>query len=573
MIIEVRYGERVQRMTYDDFERRIREGDVAATTLVRFPLVTGEQFRPAGELELYQALVDPEAVAFRRNLTALGLPLATALLVGVQIRIYLWSWSPEARGWLEGHLTNWTPAVLEEGKVWRVLSYGLLHVDFTHLLFNLLFIAYTGYHLERAMGWRNLVILFFGSVVSGGLMSLLLSPGLPTLGSSGGGFGLLAAAVVFGWKHWESIPLRARKYFGFAILPYPMISILTSIRAENVDNWCHLGGLLGGVALMTLLEPEVFAARRTQNRLVRWGAALAIVGALAGLYAYGPRLVALEPVEDTGATFLRPSGWRAGGAFTGERGWRSPTGSASLVTTVDLGARPTTLEAVRTAWLARVEAGARDVVVRERVPVEVDGAHGERVVVDLRLDEDRLVMETLLVVRGAYVYRAQMLVREDLYPRLQPLVDRVFDGVVLADPPDVAQARQAVSENPRSWGPYLNLAEVLGRAGDVEGTLAALDEATRLSPQEPAVLSARLELVSQLRPEEVEAEVKRALDLAPREPRVIVAAAVALAAIGREAQAFTLLDEAWAVLPGDRAIKRQRREWGLSTELPAASDG
>ena len=43
MIVEVRYGDRVQRMTYEDFERRIRDGDVRASTLVRYPLVTGDE--------------------------------------------------------------------------------------------------------------------------------------------------------------------------------------------------------------------------------------------------------------------------------------------------------------------------------------------------------------------------------------------------------------------------------------------------------------------------------------------------------------------------------------------------
>ncbi len=567
-MIEVRYGDRVQRMTYDDFERRIREGEVRATTPVRYPLITGDAFRPAGELELFQALNDPEAVAFRRNLTAAGLPLATAALVGVQIRVYLWSWAPEGSRWLQGHFTNWTPAVLEEGKVWRLLSYGLLHVDFTHLLFNLLFIAYTGYHLERAMGARNLLILFFGSVVTGGLMSLMLSPGLPTLGSSGGGFGLLAAAVIFGWKHWESIPPRARKYFGFAILPYPALSILTSIGAENVDNWCHLGGLLGGVALMTLLEPEVFAARRARNRQVRLGVVAATVATLLGLWRFGPELVALEPMTEEGATFLRPSGWKPGGAFTGERALRSPTSAATLVTTVDRGERPASLEAAEGALLERVQASASEVRPRARETLERDGAQGARLTVDLVQDGQPLVLQALVLVRGAYTYKAQIVTEAALSARLQPLVERIFDGVDIQDPPEVQQARQAVSENPRSWGPYVQLGLVLSRAGDAPGALQALEEASRLSPQEPEVLAARLELVSTLRPEALDEELKRALDLAPREPRVLVAAAQALATAGREPEALALLDRAWVELPGDRLLKRQRRAWGLSTDLP-----
>jgi len=568
VIIEVRYGERVQRMTYEDFERRIREGEIGEDTPVRFPLVTGDAFQPAGGLELYQALADPEAVAFRQNLARAGLPLATAVIVGLQVRLYLLSWQPEAGDWLQEHLTNWAPAVLEEGRVWRVLSYGLLHLQFTHLLFNLLFIAYTGYHLERAMGARNLLVLFFGSVLTGGLMSLALSAGLPVLGSSGGGFGLLAAAVIFGWKHWESIPAAARKYFGFAILPYPAISILTSIQAEKVDNWAHLGGLLGGALLMTLLEPEVFSVRRARNRVVRWVSLGLAAATLVLLYLLGPRLESLTPVVDDGATFLRPASWQEGGVFTGERGWRSPTGRASLVTAVDVGERVGTEAAAVDAWLQVLSVGSRDLTLKDRQPVQVDGVLGERVRATLSLDGVPYVVDGLVLTRGVYTYRAQMMTEADRIERLRPLVERVFAGVSISDPPTIAAAREAVARNPRSWGPQLALATVLAQAGDAQGALAALDAAAGIAPQEPEVIATRLDIVSQLFPAQVQQEVQRALDVAPRESKVIVAAARALASVHAEPAAFELLDRAWADMPGDRAIRKQRRAWGLSVELP-----
>lgn len=568
MIIEVRYGERVQQMTYEDFERRIRDGEVGADTLVRFRLVTGEAFRPAGELELYQALADPEAVAFRRNLARAGLPLATALIVGIQIRIYLLSWQPDAEDWLQEHLTNWAPAVLEEGRVWRVLSYGLLHLQFTHLLFNLLFIAYTGYHLERAMGGRNLLVLFFGSVLTGGLMSLALSAGLPVLGSSGGGFGLLAAAVIFGWKHWESIPASARKYFGFAILPYPAISILTSIQAERVDNWAHFGGLLGGALLMTLLEPEVFSARQARNRLVRRGAVALSALTLGLLYLLGPRLESLTPQEESGVSFVRPTCWQEGGVFTGERGWRSPTGGSSLVTAVDVAERVGTLDGAVDAWLERLGVGSQDLAVEDREPVQIDGVLGQRLRVTLKQGDEPYVVDGLVLTRGVYTYRAQTITEAARAGRLRPLIDRIFSGISISDPPDIATAREAVAQNPRSWGPQLALASVLARAGDAQGAMAALDAAVQIAPQEPEVLATRLDIVSQLLPAQVEAEVQHALDVAPRESRVIVAAARALFSVQQEPAAFELLDRAWADMPGDRAIRKQRRAWGLPTDLP-----
>ncbi|MEC8423066.1 MAG: hypothetical protein VX000_04770, partial [Myxococcota bacterium] len=113
MIIEVQRRAHVQKMTYEDFEQRIRDGEIDARTPVRFEVVTGREFVPAGTLELFQALADPRHMAFRRNLSRPGIPFVTAILVGIQVRIYLSSWAPEAKDFLEEDLTNWGPAILE----------------------------------------------------------------------------------------------------------------------------------------------------------------------------------------------------------------------------------------------------------------------------------------------------------------------------------------------------------------------------------------------------------------------------------------------------------------------------
>ena len=61
MIVEIKRKSHIQRMTYEDFEQRIRDGEIAPETLIRFEVVTGNLFKPVGELELYHALADPRS--------------------------------------------------------------------------------------------------------------------------------------------------------------------------------------------------------------------------------------------------------------------------------------------------------------------------------------------------------------------------------------------------------------------------------------------------------------------------------------------------------------------------------
>ena len=109
MSVEVKTDGRVRQLSYDDFERACRSGEVPPHTLVRMEAVTGHQFMPAGALEFYQALVDPEVQAYEEQLRSMP-PLMTAALVGLQVRFWLWSKFPDADQFIVDYLTNWAPA-------------------------------------------------------------------------------------------------------------------------------------------------------------------------------------------------------------------------------------------------------------------------------------------------------------------------------------------------------------------------------------------------------------------------------------------------------------------------------
>ena len=89
VIIELQYRGHIQQMVYEEFEARVRDGEIPPDVPIRFDAVTGERFVPAGELELYRELFNPQRRAFRDKLIKPGVPLITAILVGIQIRIYI----------------------------------------------------------------------------------------------------------------------------------------------------------------------------------------------------------------------------------------------------------------------------------------------------------------------------------------------------------------------------------------------------------------------------------------------------------------------------------------------------
>jgi membrane associated rhomboid family serine protease len=570
LIVEVQRRTRVQQMPYEDFERRIRDGEIDARTPVRFELVTGTEFVPAGDLELFQALADPRRMAFRKNLLTRGVPIITALLVGVQIRIYLTSWSPDTDLWLQETFTNWAPAIYEQGEVWRLLTYGLLHVSFTHLLFNLCFLAYVGYHLERAIGRSNLLLLYFGSVFAGGLLSITMAPDRPSLGASGGIFGLIAAAVVVGWKHWESIPIRARKYFGWALAPYLGFSILSGIQAENVDNWSHFGGLLAGVALVTILEPEALVAKGGGNRRRRW-ATIGLIGLLAlGVGRWGGWLIPLEQDVGTGWVVERPVYWGPGWTFTGDRGWFSPTLQATLSATTTVHPRPLTADEAADSLIERIGSGSRDPEVRVREHIELGQQDARRLVLRFDLSGEEQEVIAFVTTRGVFEHRVQfqsVAARSGTYA---PLVRRIAESVRFAEVEELAQARNRAALHPRSAEPAVELGDALYRTGDPEGALRAYAQALTIDADRLDALRGQLRVFADYEVGDGASAARAALAQHPATPRIIVAAADALETAGHRDEAIAALDAAWLLLPGDRALRRARRRWGLSAELPDA---
>lgn len=84
---------------------------------------------------------------------------------------------------------------------WQLVTYAFLHGSITHLAFNMYGLWMFGSELENLLGRRAFLHLYFASVLSAGLMQLLATnltgSSYPTVGASGGVFGLLLAYGMF----------------------------------------------------------------------------------------------------------------------------------------------------------------------------------------------------------------------------------------------------------------------------------------------------------------------------------------------------------------------------------------
>jgi membrane associated rhomboid family serine protease len=142
---------------------------------------------------------------------------------------------------------------------WQLLTYGFLHSpsNFNHILFNMFGLWMFGRDLERLMGPQRFLTYYLTCVIGAGVVQLIVAGtqgGLyPTLGASGGVFGiLLAYGMTFPNRTvmllFPPIPMKAKVF----VLLYGLLELYLGLSgsAPGVANFAHLGGMLFGFLLL-----------------------------------------------------------------------------------------------------------------------------------------------------------------------------------------------------------------------------------------------------------------------------------------------------------------------------------
>lgn len=154
--------------------------------------------------------------------------------------------------------------ILHNKEYWRLVTSGLIHLDWLHLIMNMLVLYLASNMLESQVGALRFLLIYIGGLVGGNLFALLIhrhDGGYSSIGASGAVNAVLFASVALfpgmgigllfiplsipGW-------LFAVLYVGYSI--YGVRS-----RRDNVGHETHLGGALAGVLLAVAMYPAALS--------------------------------------------------------------------------------------------------------------------------------------------------------------------------------------------------------------------------------------------------------------------------------------------------------------------------
>ncbi len=589
-MVEIRTGDNVLTLDWSAWEDRVRRGEVPHDALVRSAALTGGAWVRADSLESFRQLASSGVGAFERAQASGGPPIATALLIGLQIRLVWWAQTGSFANFLETHFTKWDAPTLEDAQIWRPITMGFIHTDLlTHALPNMVWLAYVAYQLERALGWRTMIWLYVMSVAGGSFLSMAAAPYTPSIGASGGAFGLVAACVVFGLTRAEILPESARRVFGFALFPYVALMLVMGFMGnEGADNWAHLGGaLLGGPLAMVVSPPGM---DRYVGGTVRWrrGTTAVLIAVLIGLGLLGPSIEAIRPEAEATAFAIRrksggrvtpvvdagpvhafvPAGWERGATESGDVGWVSPLAARAWSVNEEQTDRPQTLDQRHAKWRDRVLAAYPDAKLGDPVPAKLAGQPALRVDGSLPTTPPRVV-RWLGAVRGRHAVDAVWESDVANAGHLEPLRDRLL-AATRWDPPALAEVQAKLDADPANREARRALAAALADEGLGREAIAALADAAT-DAVVPAKDRALLAKILSWYPDAVsdgDARLDGMLH-GDNSPTVVAAVADTLDAWGRAEEARGLLEIAWWKAPGERTLARARQARRLSVEIDA----
>ncbi len=139
----------------------------------------------------------------------------------------------------------------------QLVSYSFLHANVLHLLLNMYALWLFGTQIERLWGSKTFLIYYFVCVIGAALVQLWVSSldnnYYPTIGASGGVFGVLLAFGMFYPREklmiiFPTIPIQARTF----VILYILIELWFGVTgtAQGVAHFAHLGGMLFGFILI-----------------------------------------------------------------------------------------------------------------------------------------------------------------------------------------------------------------------------------------------------------------------------------------------------------------------------------
>ena len=182
--------------------------------------------------------------------------ICTAALIAVNVILFFglsFRGMTEDAGFMLAHGAMYVPDILDKGKYYELVTSMFLHFGFQHLMNNMVSLAVLGSQLEREVGKVRFLLIYFLSGLAGNALSAVFELRSGTFavsaGASGAIFGIIGALFYIAVRNHG----RVGDVSGRGIVFMVALSLYLGFTSTSVDNFAHVGGLIGGFILGVIL--------------------------------------------------------------------------------------------------------------------------------------------------------------------------------------------------------------------------------------------------------------------------------------------------------------------------------
>lgn len=185
-----------------------------------------------------------------------SVPYVTYIIIAVTILFFLLQQASTIllQGDLPAALLLKNNEAIRAGQLWRLLTPALLHGGLMHIVFNMYALFSFGASLERHFGHGRFFLLYVLGAFAGNVASFAFSEA-NSLGASTAIFGLLGAEGIFLLQNRKLFAGQFRSAIGNIIF-IAAINLFIIGSLPGIDNWGHIGGLLGGSLFTLFAGPQ-----------------------------------------------------------------------------------------------------------------------------------------------------------------------------------------------------------------------------------------------------------------------------------------------------------------------------
>ncbi len=220
------------------------------------------------------------------------------LVIAATCLVSIWGFSNRE---IEEKLIFRPENILARKEYYRLVTSAFLHSGWPHLVFNMYSLHGFGPAIEREFGMLHFLLIYFGSIIGGSLLSLYLHRNheYAAYGASGGVCGIIFASVLChpeGSTHMFPLPVALPSWL-FAIVFIVGSFFAMKAQKDDIGHDAHLGGAIIGLLITAALHPEI--AR------INWMLLVALLIISGGMLAY----LLVNPLFLPLWAFFSPPAW------------------------------------------------------------------------------------------------------------------------------------------------------------------------------------------------------------------------------------------------------------------------